>query len=496
MKNEISHISVQKLNKLSKRNEILCFGCGKRLSDMLTLYKDEFFVKKITVLIDNNRKIWGCKKDINGRKVLIDGIKNIGKLPENAVIIITSDKYREIYSQITNEFGKDIRCYAYPQYYYGYVETLFSLIGIMPLKRIIIFRAGLQPHENADEIVDYMVNQYEGRKYNLFYLVENANIFLKHVRLLDYNCIKQKSSFFKVLRYCLIYGRAQYLFYENEMINKIRRDQKLIYLNHGILPIKNVRDVLKQPVELDYAVCPSQFCAPIYEEQYGIPRNKFIFCTPPRVYTILKKSEKLVDILDVDKKIIVWLPTFRSLDGTDRVDSSICNLFDLLHTNEERLNEFLNNNHQQLVIKTHPREKQKIEISDKCENIIVLQEKDIQNRTYTLYDVLKMSDALITDYSSIAFEYMLLNRPIGYLVTDIQTYFRGFSVDNIEDYMPGERITSEDELYQFLNGLNHGRDCYKEKRECLVKNIYGKSEFNQGAKLLIDYLEGIDDRDN
>ena len=98
MKNEISHISVQKLNKISKRNEILCFGCGKRLSDMLTLYKEEFFVKKITVLIDNNCKIWGCKKDINGRKVLICGIKNIGKLPKNAVIIITSDKYREIYS--------------------------------------------------------------------------------------------------------------------------------------------------------------------------------------------------------------------------------------------------------------------------------------------------------------------------------------------------------------------------------------------------------------
>ena len=55
--------------------------------------------------------------------------------------------------------------------------------------------------------------------------------------------------------------------------------------------------------------------------------------------------------------------------------------------------------------------------------------------------MLGSSDALITDYSSVYFDYLLLDKPIGFTVDDMELYIkdRGFIFNNPEEYMPGKR---------------------------------------------------------
>lgn len=76
-------------------------------------------------------------------------------------------------------------------------------------------------------------------------------------------------------------------------------------------------------------------------------------------------------------------------------------------------------------------------------------------------------DVLITDYSSVYFDYQLLDRPIGFAIDDVEEYRRnrGFVFDNILDYMPGEKIYSFDELKTFFDHLHKGQDDYSEKRK-------------------------------
>ena len=59
-----------------------------------------------------------------------------------------------------------------------------------------------------------------------------------------------------------------------------------------------------------------------------------------------------------------------------------------------------------------------------------------------MYVLLRNADALITDYSSAYFDYMLLNRPIAFTVEDIEEYRkkRGFVFDNPFEYMPVRRL--------------------------------------------------------
>lgn len=251
----------------------------------------------------------------------------------------------------------------YPNMYYFYSRYIMHFASFLPVRRQMIFRAGNEPHENADEIVRYLQQEYKGKPYKITYLTEKDEEvkFYRDVEYLDRNILRMKASFCDVLKYSFSYGRASYLLYENEAIRKVRKKQKIIYLNHGTIPLKYVADVLRQPDELDYAVCPSKGCAQIYKEQYGIPETKQLYMMPPRIRNIFHVNKEQVDKLlgSTDKQVILWLPTFRELEGSYRIDSFQSNPLKILISDgglseaEKRLKA----NNQILIIKEHPREK-------------------------------------------------------------------------------------------------------------------------------------------
>ena len=91
---------------------------------------------------------------------------------------------------------------------------------------------------------------------------------------------------------------------------------------------------------------------------------------------------------------------------------------------------------------------------------------DLLNEYETnIYDVMKLSDAMITDYSTIAFDFMLLNRPIGYTVDDINEYKLGFSIDNVFELMPGNKMEEIEDLIKFVQDISVSKDEYQVERE-------------------------------
>ena len=83
-----------------------------------------------------------------------------------------------------------------------------------------------------------------------------------------------------------------------------------------------------------------------------------------------------------------------------------------------------------------------------------------------MYQFLTLTDALISDYSSVAVDYMLLDKPIAYLLEDFEQYkkVRGFVFEDPLEYMPGYHIYSNEELDRFLSDIHNHKDIYKEKR--------------------------------
>ncbi|HZM66519.1 MAG TPA: CDP-glycerol glycerophosphotransferase family protein [Nakamurella sp.] len=104
-----------------------------------------------------------------------------------------------------------------------------------------------------------------------------------------------------------------------------------------------------------------------------------------------------------------------------------------------------------LVVKPHPLD------LDTYRNtgVRVLRNEDLDAAGVSLYQLIGHSDALVSDISSVWVDYLMLDRPIGFLMPDLEELKerRGLNVENLEDLLPGMRIDSAEGAAAFLAGV-------------------------------------------
>ena len=178
-------------------------------------------------------------------------------------------------------------------------------------------------------------------------------------------------------------------------------------------------------------------------------RNTFV-TGQPRLDCVVEASgkEKLVQIFGEEIKkydyLFFYAPSFRA-NGSGCAGTMLSdNIFRLKDYDDHAFEEFLKENNAALIYKLHPIEQnafkgRKFIVNKMCMELTdqILFEKELQ------YDeILNAFDVMITDYSSIAFDYLLLNRPIIYLLPDFDEYkkSKGFVFNNIDYYMPGDKV--------------------------------------------------------
>ena len=103
-----------------------------------------------------------------------------------------------------------------------------------------------------------------------------------------------------------------------------------------------------------------------------------------------------------------------------------------------------------------------------------------------LYQFIPLSDALITDYSSVSVDYLLLNKPIIYTLDDYEEYARsrGFCLDNAINYMKGYHVYDEKGLEDSLIEISNGVDRYAQERETIAKEFHSYRDGNASARIL------------
>lgn len=94
-------------------------------------------------------------------------------------------------------------------------------------------------------------------------------------------------------------------------------------------------------------------------------------------------------------------------------------------------------------------------------------------------DLLLITDILITDYSSVIFDYSLLDKPLIYFVYDYEEYNaeRGLYFD-FNDYIYGEITKNTEELIQAINSKN----LMEEKRKKFIKKFMSACDGNATEK--------------
>lgn len=74
------------------------------------------------------------------------------------------------------------------------------------------------------------------------------------------------------------------------------------------------------------------------------------------------------------------------------------------------------------------------------EQIVVIDGDKTKKLNLNSYALFKEVEAMISDYSSSIYQFMPLNRPVAFMLSDLQEYKLGLSVSNPEAYMPGKNI--------------------------------------------------------
>lgn len=166
----------------------------------------------------------------------------------------------------------------------------------------------------------------------------------------------------------------------------------------------------------------------------GFPRNDVLFQTD-KFDSIKKRVLEELNISN-DVKLLLYAPTFRD-------DKNI----DCYNIDYDRLIESLKkktNCDWKILIRLHPNISD-MDIFDKTNNNLINVSK------YTsLNDLMISSDMLISDYSSLVFEYAYLDKPIIIYASDIETYAKQRGLLFSFDQLPFPYATNNDELEKII----------------------------------------------
>lgn len=202
----------------------------------------------------------------------------------------------------------------------------------------------------------------------------------------------------------------------------------------------------------------------------GYPRLDSFFWTPEQRLQWVRRwgtdsQVKLINTMTRHKKTYLYMPTWRDANPNFIVETGI---------DFEALDEMLKRQDALLILKLHVATPTKsLDAIRGLDNIHIMDSKD------DIYPVLPQSTVLITDYSSIYLDYLLLNRPICFFVFDIARYHtesRGF-YHKYDEFTPGQKLTSAEQLMQFIE--SDESDNYVAERthlrQCLFDHHDGKS---------------------
>lgn len=148
----------------------------------------------------------------------------------------------------------------------------------------------------------------------------------------------------------------------------------------------------------------------IFERAFNVKQENVVITGYPR-NDILHSDKRKISL--APPKSILYLPTFRGAPGSE------FKLLDSPMFNHKKINKILNLHNCHLKIKLHPVQKlsQKAEEElSTCTNISLISDN------LDTHTELKRYDALITDYSSIFFDYILTYKPTYMLPIDIEDY--------------------------------------------------------------------------
>lgn len=358
-------------------------------------------------------------------------------------------------------------------------------------------------HYKRENIVFISKNFISGNnKFFYFYLHENQakttiltdNIKqLKELKSQNFHAFRLSS-----LRAHIVLACAKWLVVDqgdcSSLLNLKSNSQKSMQLWHGI-PLEHMN--LLTNITYDVFISTSDFVSFSSFDKVFLAKE-FLPLGYPRNDIFLKKTHSKTDLIFTDKdiykfaknaksnkqKIIIYMPTFRESDFIAQAKQ-----INSLKIDFDELNKFLVQRDTFFILKLHP--------------FVALFYKDfledlefsnvlLHNTQGDIYPVLKYADILVGDYSSVYYDFLLLDKPLIFYLYDHKTCSKMAhgSFYDFEKMSPGEKAYTQDELFTCIDKVLCENDDFARQR-VLLKNKLFKYQDENSSKRILEVLDKI-----
>ena len=202
----------------------------------------------------------------------------------------------------------------------------------------------------------------------------------------------------------------------------------------------------------DLIVSGSKSMTKYFAKAFNYPENKFIECGLPRIDYLLNTEKtnkervykKYPELKH--KKIVLYAPTFRTYNE---------------YQVKELINAFGKSSKWQLIIKKHPR--MKIQIP-----------KEYSYSKVTSLELLSVANVVVTDYSAIAIEAAILNKPVMLFTYDYNKYAKAEGINtDIRKDLPGYVFDNPEDLVKCIKNNNYDMEVLQKYKSRYVSNCDG-----------------------
>jgi CDP-ribitol ribitolphosphotransferase len=205
-----------------------------------------------------------------------------------------------------------------------------------------------------------------------------------------------------------------------------------------------------------YVTAGSEATVPLFAAAFDVPEERVLPIGMPRIDYLLNESVQLkntekirkVFTLPVEKQVILYAPTFRK-----RAKIPYQQLIDAIDFTAYSL-----------IIKQHTHDKTKVKSQP---GVVVLKDE------FAAVELLPIADYVVTDYSAVAFEAALLEKPLFFWTFDLERYAkrRGFVLEYGRE-IPGVQNSSASEIMQAIEARQFDTQRIREfaDRFCAVQD--------------------------
>ena len=362
-------------------------------------------------------------------------------------------------------------------------RILYPIWRLMPLKNnVCILESfwGREFSDNPKAVYDYLVKQRPDMKF----IIPLQDTLQKS----DIEIEKTNTEIVKLnsWRYLYFLARGKYFINNVNFPDYYKKRKAAIEIqtmhgtplkklgldNPGEIPEHQIEQFIQKCKRWDYLTIPSDYVGEIAKSAYrfegdflkiGYPRNDSLFNNSEKIKrSLIEKYE-----LPKNRKIILYAPTWR-------VKGKFSMPIDLQKLREKFGEEYI------VIIKLHHYMIPNFDL-DGLEDFAFL-----FDRGSIISDFYKIADILITDYSSVMFDYAILKKPMLFFTYDYDNYkneLRGMYFDFKQD-APGPLVETTDELIGEIETIDSYFEKYSDKIEMFTEKFIQYDTGNASKSLV------------